>query len=77
MFSDLLTKTLCAIMASANSLSIKSTSYGESSLGVRIRNLGGGKRKIKDIVHEITHEIHKDLSSAAYDGKNIKDKMIL
>ena len=76
MFSDLLTKALGAIMASPNSLSIKSTPYPESGLGVPIQTLSGGKIKIKDTVHEIAPKTHKVLSSTGFDGKNVKYKMV-
>ena len=63
-------------MASLNSLSVKSTPYRESSLGVPIQTLSGGKIKIKDTVYELAPEIHKVFSWTGFDGKNIKDKMI-
>ena len=74
LFSDQMTKTLGSLMASANSLRIKSSPYGAENLGVPIITLGGDRIQIKDNIYDLTPEIYKALSYTGYTGKNLKNE---
>ena len=71
-FSDFLTKTLCALIQSPNSLSIKAKPSGASFLGVRSQPLGDDEVKRDANVYDLTPEKQKALSSTGYTGKNLK-----
>ena len=67
-FSELMTKTLVSLLSSSNSLRIKASLSGPSTLGVPIYTLGG------DNVFELTPEIYKALSATGYTGKTMKNE---
>ena len=47
---------------------------GVSINGIPVLKLDGDSMKIKDIVYEITPEIHKALSSTGYTGETMKSE---
>ena len=73
-FSGLMTKTLGRLMFNANSLRIKSSPSGASSLGVPIYTPGGDPLRIRDNDYELTPEICKALSCTGYTGKTMKNE---
>ena len=74
MFSDQMTKTLRRLMFSANSLNIKSTPSGATSLGIPIYTLGGDRLQIRDNVYDLTTEIYKALSFTGYTGNTMTNE---
>ena len=61
-------------MSSSNSLKIKSSPSGATTLGVPICTLCGDKLRIRDKNYELTHEICKALSYTGYTGKAKKNE---
>ena len=74
-FSDLKTKTLGRLKSGANSLRIKSSASGASSmLGVPIYTLGGDELQIRDNDYEFTPEKYKALSYTVYTVKSMTNE---
>ena len=71
-FSDLMTKTLGRLMSSPNSLKIKTSPSGATTLGVPLYTLGGDKLRILDNDYDLNPEIYKALSYTGYTGKPMK-----
>ena len=71
-------ETLSALMNSTKSLKMIQGDLGRASiLRTPIYTLGGDRIRIKDNVCDLTPEIYRALPSTSYNGKTMKEKMIL
>ena len=70
--SNLMTKTFGWLTSCPISLSITAPASGPTILGIRIFTLGGDRLQIRDIVYDLTPEIHKALSYTRYNGNTMK-----
>ena len=67
-----MSSTLGRLLSSLNSLKIKPSPSGATTLGVPINTLGGDKLRIRDNEYDLTPEVYKALSFTGYTGKSIK-----
>ena len=74
-FSTAMTEILGALMSSKKSLKLKKDdSIRGSILGTTIFTFAGGRKRIKDNIHDLTPETNKALSSTSYTGKILKNE---
>ena len=64
---------LRSLMRSKNSLRIEQDDSGRATiLGIPIQVVGINSLKLRDFIHNLTHEVHKALSSTGFSGKSMK-----